>query len=112
MSAAPDLLPGRIDERRTAFLQIMMRINCPHCGPRYVTEFTYGGDAGISRPINPHELDDKQWAGYVYLRDNPRGVHDELWQHSAGCRRWISVRRNTLTHEVLATAEPGGLPAR
>ena len=84
----------------------MLLIPCPHCGPRDVTEFTYGGDAGVRRPANPDALTDEQWADYVYLRDNPRGEHDELWQHSSGCRRWIEVRRNTYTHDVIATGLP------
>jgi heterotetrameric sarcosine oxidase delta subunit len=90
----------------------MMQIECPHCGQRYVTEFTYGGDARIARPAEPSKLSDQQWSDYVYVRDNPRGMHDELWQHSAGCRRWIAVRRNTLTHDVIAVADPGHLPPR
>jgi heterotetrameric sarcosine oxidase delta subunit len=88
----------------------MLLIPCPHCGPRDVTEFSYGGDARVRRPADPGALDDAQWAAYLYLRDNPRGRHDELWQHSAGCRRWIAVRRDTLTHEIAAAAEPGALP--
>ena len=83
-----------------------MLINCPHCGARDATEFTYGGDAGVRRPANPDAVSDEQWAGYVYLRDNPRGEHAELWQHSSGCRRWIEVRRNTHTHVVIATGLP------
>lgn len=90
----------------------MMRIKCPHCGARDVTEFTYGGAAGVMRPADPAGVSDPEWADYVYLRDNPRGLHDEVWQHTAGCRRWIAVRRDTLTHEVIAAAEPGGLPPR
>jgi methylglutamate dehydrogenase subunit B len=89
----------------------MMLIRCPHCGARDVTEFTYGGAAGMERP-DPASAGEAQWNDYVYMRDNPRGVHDELWQHSSGCRRWIAVRRNTLTHDVIATAEPGALPPR
>lgn len=88
----------------------MMLIKCPHCGARDVTEYTYGGAADATRPGDPANLSDAQWAEYVYLRENPRGQHDEIWQHSAGCRRWIAIRRNTLTHEVIATAEPGKLP--
>jgi sarcosine oxidase delta subunit len=33
-------------------------------------------------------------------------VHEELWQHSSGCRRWIEVRRDTYTHDVVATGLP------
>lgn len=83
----------------------MMLIPCPYCGPRDVTEFSYGGDAGALEP--PAGASEAESAAQVYLRDNPRGPHDELWQHSTGCRRWIAVTRNTLTHEVL-----GSRPAR
>ena len=40
------------------------------------------------------------WFDYVYLRDNPKGGTDEYWQHSGGCRAWLVVERDTLTHEV------------
>ena len=90
----------------------MMLIPCPYCGPRNVVEFEYGGDAAARRPRDPGQVSDEAWTNYVYLRENPRGAHDELWQHHAGCRRWIAVRRNTLTHEVIASAAPGELPPR
>ena len=86
----------------------MMLIPCPWCGPRNVTEFSYGGDADAARPCDPHTMPDAAWADSVYLRDNPRGPHEELWQHSAGCRRWIRVKRDTLTHEVFASRPTGG----
>jgi sarcosine oxidase subunit delta len=44
------------------------------------------------------------WVDYVYLRDNPCGPHDELWYHGAGCRSWFKVRRDTRTHDILASA--------
>lgn len=86
----------------------MMQLPCPFCGLRDYTEFTYGGDASIRRPVVPEALDDAAWAAYMYLRANTRGAHRELWQHSGGCRRWIVVCRDTATHEVL---EDGALPA-
>ena len=43
----------------------------------------------------------------VALRDNPRGAHVEWWQHNYGCRRWIAVQRNTLTHDVISSRLPG-----
>ena len=68
----------------------MLLIPCPHCGPRDQNEFTYGGDATVPRDGNVH-----------WLRDNPRGPLDEYWHHSAGCRTWFRIRRDTLTHEIL-----------
>jgi len=80
----------------------MMLIPCPWCGPRAQSEFTYGGDATVKQPAPDAPAD--EWFAYVYLRDNPKGPHDELWLHSAGCRTWFKVRRDTRTHDILATA--------
>ena len=90
----------------------MMRIICPFCGPRDYTEFVYGGDANVRRPADPDASGDQEWTEYVYVRDNPRGQHDELWLHAAGCRRWIEARRNTYTHDIIATGLPGTLPPK
>ena len=81
----------------------MLLIECPHCGPRAQIEFTYGGDATVSRPPAPDALEIKEWLDFVYLRQNPRGPHVEWWHHAAGCRRWIKVRRDTFSHEISAT---------
>ncbi|HZS85060.1 MAG TPA: sarcosine oxidase subunit delta [Stellaceae bacterium] len=81
----------------------MLLIPCPFCGPRDQIEFTYGGDATLTRP-DPATASEEAWAAYVYLRDNPKGPHSEYWHHHAGCRAWIKVRRDTLTHEISASA--------
>jgi sarcosine oxidase subunit delta len=78
----------------------MFRLTCPHCGPRDDLEFTYGGDATVETPAL--DADEETWFKAVYHRDNPRGPHLEYWHHVAGCRQWIRIRRDTLTHEVLA----------
>ena len=39
---------------------------------------------------------------YVYLRDNPAGPIDEFWYHAQGCRQWLVVRRDTVSHTVLS----------
>jgi heterotetrameric sarcosine oxidase delta subunit len=82
----------------------MLLIPCPWCGPRAQVEFTYGGDATLKRPAL--DTPEAEWVAYVYLRNNPAGAHVELWQHSAGCRQWILVRRDTRTHEILSSARP------
>lgn len=80
----------------------MLRIPCPVCGLRDETEFTYGGDATVHCPdINKNEL--KIWHDYVFIRDNPRGPHKEYWHHVTGCRQWLVVERDTLTHEIFGT---------
>ena len=77
-----------------------MRIPCPFCGERESSEFTCGGDAPVPRPDAgaPEAL--KNFVDAVYLRDNVAGVHDELWYHTSGCRGWLRVTRDTLTHEI------------
>jgi heterotetrameric sarcosine oxidase delta subunit len=79
-----------------------MLIPCPFCGPRSQVEFTYGGDATVKRPAD--DASQSAWFDYVYLRDNPRGPHDEWWLHSAGCRSWFKLRRDTRTHDIIASA--------
>ncbi len=80
----------------------MLRILCPVCGLRDETEFTYGADATIRRPAMD-ESDPKAWLDYVFLRDNPRGPHKEYWHHVTGCRQWVVVERDTLTHQILGS---------
>jgi sarcosine oxidase subunit delta len=77
-----------------------MLIPCPHCGTRPVEEFTFLGDASVTRPTSIDPAAMEQWYDYVYLRDNPRGRIDEYAHHSGGCRAWLVVTRNTDTHEV------------
>lgn len=82
----------------------MIRIPCPHCGLRDHSEFTYLGDATVSRPTDDDAGDwtsGSKWSHYLYTRDNPRGIHEELWHHGWGCRAWLVVTRNTATHEVI-----------
>jgi len=80
----------------------MIRIRCPFCGEREQTEFVYLGDAHFERP-DPQASDAQAlFLDAVYLRDNPAGVHEELWYHVYGCRSWLRVTRDTRTHEVVA----------
>ncbi len=78
----------------------MLRINCPWCGPRNEDEFSYGGDASLERPADDASQDD--WYDYVYTRDNPAGRHREYWHHVGGCRAWLVVERDTVTHEIFS----------
>lgn len=84
-----------------------MLIPCPHCGERPHSEFIYGGDATLRRPADPVHVSDEEWYDYVYLRTNPRGLHNEFWHHTLGCDQWIEVTRDTLTHRTLAAAAVG-----
>lgn len=85
----------------------MIRINCPCCGERDHSEFSYGGDASIVYPALDASTED--WHTAVFLRDNIRGVQQETWQHVSGCRMWLIVERDTMTHEIhsVRAAHPG-----
>ena len=76
----------------------MIRIQCPFCGERDHTEFTYGGDGSIKYP----ELDApiKEWLAAVFKRKNIRGLQLETWHHVNGCRMWLLVERDTVTHKI------------
>lgn len=89
-----------------------MLISCPYCGPRDVSEYTYQGDGGRTRP-DAASTDQEAWNRYVYDRPNPAGDHREIWQHAGGCRAHLLVTRNTLTHAVshVAFARSGGSQA-
>ena len=88
----------------------MLLIPCPWCGPREDDEFTFGGEADISRPADPDALSDEAWAEYLFMRDNRRGLHREQWCHTAGCRRWFIVERDTSTNRILAVHTFGNAP--
>lgn len=83
----------------------MLLIPCPHCGERRFTEFTYGGDASVSRPVDPAAVSDSVWTDYLYRRRNPCGRHVEYWHHTMGCRQWLRITRDTETHEIEAVDE-------
>jgi sarcosine oxidase subunit delta len=76
----------------------MLRIICPFCGERDYTEFRYGGDATKKRPAHiGAQL--SAWHDYVFLFDNPKGMHQEFWQHVLGCREWLVLERCTATND-------------
>jgi heterotetrameric sarcosine oxidase delta subunit len=89
-----------------------MLIPCPFCGPREHSEFSYGGDATAQRPRQDAPGWGPAWQAYVYERTNPRGPHEEYWHHVMGCRQWLVVTRDTLTHEITecALAEQAAKP--
>ncbi len=76
----------------------MMQLSCPYCGMRDEPEFVYGGTTHVVRP--PLDATDRQWAEYLFFRDNPKGMHLERWRHAHGCGQWFNVARDTVTHEI------------
>ena len=77
-----------------------MIITHPILGPRDAQEFVYLGDASLIRRPDGLTATAEEMHAYTYLRDNPAGLHRELWYHEQGDRSWLVVTRNTLTHEI------------
>ena len=77
----------------------MLWIPCPICGRRPVEEFSFGGEL----PIVPDRITDaaERDVDYVWMFDNVRGISIERWFHHAGCRRWLTLRRDTATDTVV-----------
>ncbi len=76
----------------------MLRINCPFCGTRDHTEFAYGGDGSIQYPAL--DASEPEWHDAVFERENICGKQVETWQHVLGCRMWLHIERDTMTHEI------------
>jgi sarcosine oxidase subunit delta len=85
----------------------MLLIDCPFCGERPEIEFAYGGQAHLARPQDPAGASDEQWASFLYLRDNSKGVHAERWRHIHGCGRFFNALRDTASDLFIATYRVG-----
>jgi len=75
-------------------------VHCPNCGRRPFTEFWFGGEV-IPHPPGPGEpVDQAVEIARVWYRRNVAGLQSERWYHYAGCRRWLTAQRDTLTNTV------------
>ncbi|GGF87674.1 sarcosine oxidase subunit delta [Rhizobium wenxiniae] len=81
-------------------------ITCPHCGTRPKEEFSIRGTA-LSRPHPTASEED--WHAYVYLRENPKGRYQEYWHHAGGCRRFLIVDRDNVTHDVFSVVDAAAI---
>lgn len=80
----------------------MLILRCPYCGIDCdETELAPGGEAHLKR-FGP-DSSDEEFEGYLFMRENPRGVHFERWRHAYGCGKWFHAARDTLTLEVFGT---------
>jgi len=86
----------------------MLLIKCPYCEEeRPEIEFSYAGQAHITRPDNPSDLDDAAWEKFLFVRDNARGITFERWMHAHGCARYFNALRNTLSDKFYLTYKAG-----
>lgn len=80
----------------------MLILTCPLCGvTAEETEFHAGGEAHLKR-FGPG-ASEEDFEGYLFMRENPRGVHLERWRHVYGCGKWFHAARCTTTLEVFGT---------
>ena len=80
----------------------MLILTCPCCGQiGEETEFHAGGEAHLERFGTGSSDDDFQ--EYLFMRENPKGVHFERWRHVYGCGKWFHAARCTTTLEVFGT---------
>jgi sarcosine oxidase subunit delta len=73
-------------------------IPCPNCGPRPYNEFTFGGEP--PEGVGDAQTGEEEDFDRVWLRRNVAGVQSERWFHAAGCRRWLTVERDTRSNRV------------
>ena len=85
----------------------MLLILCPWCGEREETEFRCGGEAHITRPKQPASRSDDQWADFLFMRSNPKGLHFERWCHAHGCGRWFNLARDTVSDRIVEVYRMG-----
>ncbi len=86
----------------------MLLIRCPYCEmDRPELEFRYGGEAHIARALEPSRTSDEEWAQFLYMRSNPKGIHFERWRHTSGCGRFFNAVRDTVTDKFLLTYKAG-----
>ena len=90
----------------------MFIITCPYCGERDQSEFSNAGEAHRIRPTRTDNMSDAEWADYLFLRKNTKGLYAERWYHAAGCRKYFNVLRNTASDEILASYKIGTKPPK
>ena len=82
----------------------MLLINCPHCGPRAQVEFVY--ERTVDSVVQP-DAPAAETIERLFTRANPRGLDDEIWRHSFGCRAWLVLTRHRSTHQITAIRATG-----
>jgi heterotetrameric sarcosine oxidase delta subunit len=75
---------------------VALEVPCPNCGLRPYKEFTFGGEL---RPIGGTDPDED--FARVFLPENPAGLHEERWFHGFGCKRWVTLTRDTRTNGIV-----------
>ena len=79
-------------------------VNVNKVNLKLVVKLTY------ERPKQPTELSDDEWAEYLFMRKNIKGIQFERWNHAHGCRKWFNMVRDTSNDEIKAVYKMGEKP--
>ncbi|MEM7093106.1 MAG: sarcosine oxidase subunit delta [Actinomycetota bacterium] len=69
-----------------------LRIVCPFCGERPLSEWVHGEILDVPAEIVDADARDVDRG---YFHNNTEGEVGEVWFHLYGCRRWVRVVRDT-----------------
>ena len=83
------------------------KLDCPNCGLRPYNEFWFGGEL---RQHDPDFSDDEDYRN-TWLRRNEAGPQEERWFHFGGCRRWMTVIRDTRDNTVIGQTKSAWVSA-
>ncbi len=78
----------------------MKLMPCPINGIRNISEFICGGEV-VTMP-DPVTGSDHEWAEYLFMENNTKGVVREWWMHIP-TSYWFIAERNTETDEIIKT---------
>ena len=78
----------------------MKLMTCPLNGVRNISEFVYGGE--VSNMLDPNTCSEREWAEYLFMENNTRGVIREWWLHVPSSY-WFIAERDTVSNEIIKT---------
>ena len=88
----------------------MLVVTCPVCGAKGdETDFHCGGQAHVRRPAthDPVNISDEEQRDYLFIRNNPKGLHFERWRHTNGCGRYFNAVRHTVSDKFVLVYKAG-----
>ncbi|WP_108815885.1 sarcosine oxidase subunit delta [Loktanella sp. Alg231-35] len=80
----------------------MLTLRCPYCGVD-VDETDLHGEGQAHLKREGPGSSDADFEDYLFMRENPKGVHFERWRHAFGCGKYFHAARCTNTLQVFGT---------
>ena len=80
----------------------MLILHCPYCGVD-VDETDLHGEGQAHLKREGPGSSDEDFEDYLFMRENPKGVHFERWRHAFGCGKYFHAARCTNTLQVFGT---------